>query len=478
MNSKTVQYLDATAQTAAQAGLTRVLRGLGFLAIAVVLTYLFQGWRAGVLAIGLTLNLVLFVAMFRMTFGDRLSLVDPGMIFVFVVFLYTFVPLISFEAFQFNFGAAADSRLYNIALDDDIISRVVTDANMVIAGFGSAYLIFRKAQMPQRPDVLEGSAVTAFWVVLVVALVARVALGAGTGDIYTDEYLVVQALPLFAIQLLNIVSDGLYVGLFGLLVHYVLARRYVLAGTIVAGCLALILVATSARTPLAMILFALIVVLDHIRKRLSVGVIATVIGLLLAVFTVLGAIRGDNDSLVSVVAQSEFLSVFTTALDIHQIFLAGSALDMNTALLLSDLLRLVPQQLITVQKIDPASWYVSTFYPIYGSSGGGLAFGMLAESELSGGALSALARGLALGSAICLALNVLTRGRSVWRYIIYLWLTISIYQCFRDTTFTLAGRFVFQFGPAMLLCLLLTTMLRREPHAARPDLPTYSGGSN
>ena len=141
---------------------------------------------------------------------------------------------------------------------------------------------------------------------------------------------------------------------------------------------------------------------------------------------------------------------------------------MNASLLVGDLMRLVPQQLLPFEKIDPASWYVGNFYPIYAEGGGGLAFGMVSESVLGGGKYVALIRGLALGGLIALAINFLSRRPSIWRLIVYVWLFINIYQCFRDTTFSLLGRFAFQFAPGLLLVLLLSQLLALRFFAPGP----------
>ena len=182
--------------------------------------------------------------------------------------------------------------------------------------------------------------------------------------------------------------------------------------------------------------------------------------LVVAVFLLLGLLRGGGDSVAAAFSNSEFMAVFVTALDVRQIYLTGASLGMNLTLFLADLVRLVPQQILPFEKIDPASWYVTTFYPEQAAEGGGMAFGMLAEAALSGGFVEALVRGMALGTVLSVAFNFLAKGRSIWRYVIYLWLITSIYQCFRDTTFTIGGRFVFQLLPAILLCASLTYLMR------------------
>lgn len=456
--------------------ISRFYPALGYFLISITLGMVFRDLRAGWLALVVAVNFLLFLTAWRAMFGQRLSYVDPGIIFLAVVAVYSMLPLLTTEAMNFNFGVLQDARLARIALDDGIISTTIANANAIMAGFGATYLLIRAPRMP----VLElpgPHVMVTLWLMFGLAFMVQVGLrlAGGGGGNYGDEYLLIQSLPVFVIQIFNILNNLFYVSLFGLLIYYFTARKLSALAILLVMSFFLFLVVTSARTPLVLIAFSVIVCWDHLYKRISPLVIFLLFVLIIGTFLILGSLRGGTTSLSGVFAQSEFMAVFVTALDIRQIYLAGSSLDMSGTLLLGDLLRLVPQQILPFEKVDPASWYVTTFYPEYAAQGGGFAFGMLAEAALSGGFIPALIRGLALGAVLSVVLNTLTKRHSIWTYIIYVWVAISVYQSFRDTTFTLFGRFFFQLAPAILLCVLLSSLLRRGDREISPPVQPAPG---
>jgi hypothetical protein len=194
-----------------------------------------------------------------------------------------------------------------------------------------------------------------------------------------------------------------------------------------------------------------------------------VLFLTLALFSILGVLRG-GDQFAAIASRSEFMAVFTTGLDLANRFETGDISSAVVAnLLTADLQRLVPQPLLPFQKFDPAVWYVRTFYPFVDEQGGGYAFGMVAESVLTGGAPSAIFRGVALGAALGLVNNWLVRRPGLFRAVVYMWLMAFIYLAYRDTTFTLAGRFLYQLAPSLIMVWALRWVLVRASQIIRPD---------
>ena len=92
---------------------------------------------------------------------------------------------------------------------------------------------------------------------------------------------------------------------------------------------------------------------------------------------------------------TEFESLFANAVHLDQV--RPTLEKLPPAFYLADVAAIIPQQLAPFTKIDRADWYVNKFFPEYAQAGGGLAFGTISESVLTGGWLSALAAGAALG---------------------------------------------------------------------------------
>lgn len=445
----------------------RLVFALAYVGVVAGVSLLLSSAPVWLLALVTLLAFATFVALWRVQFGGRLSYADPALLFLFVITVYTVIPLFTFEYFQFNLGAEGDSRLTHIVLDDALIYEVWLCANLAIAGFGGAYLVLRDARMP-RLEIPQGpvSALwTGLWASAAVGLAIFFSRERGT---YTDEYLFILGLPTLVIQALNIVSAMFYLCAWGLFAYYLTNGRKLFAVGLLVATLLYFLVTSEARSGLVLIAAAFFVIWDHFVRRFSALTIAAMAVTGLVVFLVLGLLRGGMLDINDAAGRSEFMAVFVTALDVQQLHIAGSTLDMNVSMLVSDLFRLIPQQLLSSEKIDPATWYVSNFYPAYGEGGGGLAFGMLSEAILGGGAFNAFLRGLTLGGIVSLVLNFLTRRTSVWHMLIYIWLFVSLYQCFRDTTFTLGGRFLFQFGPALLLVTVLAQLVRARVAQPRP----------
>ena len=442
--------------------LTAFLFGVGLTGIS-VLAIQWPPWLQAVITLAAA---IVFLLLWRLQFRGRLSYADPGIFFILVICLYTAIPLLMFEYYDYTFGRFTDPRLYHIVLDATLIADVWLSANLAMAGFGAAYLAFRKPRMPTLDYVPRG-AVGALWIGLALSIgvniIAFLGRGGGSGgggvNAYADEYLFFRTMPVYVIQIVNILLVTFQVAAFGLFAYYLRQKKFLIASGLLIACLAFFLVVTDARTMLVLLAGGFFILRDHLDKRLSPIVLGSAAVAGLFVFLFLGFIREGGMAITDAAGRNEFVAIFVTALDIQQLYITGSTLDMNYNLLLGDLFRLVPQQLLTFEKIDPATWYVANFYPHFAESGGGLAFGMVSEAALSGGGVSALLRGAALGTLISIAINYLTRVPSIWRLIIYAWLFINLYQCFRDTTFTLVGRFAFQFLPGILLVFVISQLL-------------------
>jgi hypothetical protein len=169
---------------------------------------------------------------------------------------------------------------------------------------------------------------------------------------------------------------------------------------------------------------------------------------------------------------SEFEILMGNALDLAHKQSTGSLGMLPEGFHFADLTGLVPQQLAPFPKVDPADWYVNTFYPVYASQGGGLAFGTISEAVLTGGWVSAAARGAALG--FCFAevhRFYMRRSSHYWVLAFYVWLATLSYQSFRNRTFVLLLLFVYRFLPVMIAVKVLVTVLNRAArqfHVTRP----------
>ena len=127
----------------------------------------------------------------------------------------------------------------------------------------------------------------------------------------------------------------------------------------------------------------------------------------------------------------------------------------------TDLVAVIPSQLLPFQKVDLADWYVSKFYPEAKESGQGLAFGVIAQSIIGWTWLELAIRGVILGFVFAKLHSFYRRhGSRLWVTIFYVWLTVYAYQSFRATSFTLWPLFLQWFVPTVIVIESARTVLR------------------
>jgi hypothetical protein len=212
-----------------------------------------------------------------------------------------------------------------------------------------------------------------------------------------------------------------------------------------------------SRTEIALLLLSVTAMYHVLVRPLSLTLIAGAAAAGLLGFLVLGALRSGHAIPNPFAAATEFESLLGNA--VHLARLGRAIDDVPAGLYFADLAALVPQQLLPFTKIDAGAWYVARFFPDFAAAGGGLAFGTIAEAVLTGGALSALLRGAALG--LCFATVhrwYVHRARSFWAFVFYIWLMTLCYQSFRNTTFSLGVLIVYRFLPAVVMVTVLAAL--------------------
>jgi hypothetical protein len=216
--------------------------------------------------------------------------------------------------------------------------------------------------------------------------------------------------------------------------------------------------------------FAYLVAASVYVKGLSMARIAAMGIPGLGLFMLAGLLRNpvEGAGAFTALQSGEFTVLFINAIDLQQRFDDGFAAEARFTFYLVDLLRLIPAQLLDGVKVDPATWYVETFYPEFHDSGGGLAFGVMAESVAGYGAPEAAARGALLALIFAWAANRLIEGRSsATKVFAYVWLVVLSYQSFRNTTLSLAVYALYQLVPMLLFLGLFKLTAARGSRAAQ-----------
>ena len=193
----------------------------------------------------------------------------------------------------------------------------------------------------------------------------------------------------------------------------------------------------------------------------------------LVLFMVAGLLRDKNPDAnwLDLFLTGEFTALFINAVDLKTRFASGWWDDLRFSFYLIDIVRLIPSQLLGGAKLDPAKWYAETFYPAYYDAGGGFAFGLLSESIAGTGVFDSAVRGILLGLIFAACANrLLGHSLSVRKTFVYVWMVVLCYQSYRDTTFSLAVRGLYQLVPMLLLMSLFRRIALTR---SRPQTVTH-----
>jgi hypothetical protein len=136
--------------------------------------------------------------------------------------------------------------------------------------------------------------------------------------------------------------------------------------------------------------------------------------------------------------------------------------------LASEVLLLVPSQLLPFNKIDPTQWYTDQ-----SDDAGFFLFGVVAQSLMGLGHLELILRGIVVGLLLALVHNHWQRRpHSLWTNLLYVWLAIMIYNSVRNTSLYLLAPILLRFLPVRLLTTVCAsafeTVARRSPPMSDP----------
>lgn len=438
--------------------------------------------------IWLALSILVVVLIFQRSlppvpFGEPRPL-DLGVFFAWTVAAYSVFPLIGTALANLGIGDLQEARLDGIPQEMAVFS-VGFMYLLFLTGFALSYNTVRKCSyknmsvpswnLPSRRDILVVAILLLSLKLCLFA--ARMALDIKQGDNYLATYTEFVEQPLLVQQIVGILAAWELPASI-LLIVVVIARDtrlHLWVGAFVAAQIVIAIAGGGGRTyafACALAYLAARTLFDR-NMRSSAVVIAGVAGLL--IFVVAGQLRHSmiaNEELPSlyILQGGEFLSLFTNALDLSEKRIYLEDQQFRIGLYLVDIMRLFPRQIVGDLKLDPAVFYVTTFYPEFSREGGGLAFGAISESALGFGPIEALVRGALIGGLYAMVARAcLGRHRNVTRAFIYTWFLVLSYQAIRDTTLSVFPRFVFQMVPILLLLKMTRTLNPREHLANLKD---------
>jgi len=197
-------------------------------------------------------------------------------------------------------------------------------------------------------------------------------------------------------------------------------------------------------------------------KLLAGGVFGLIVFQFLGICRGVGGVPSIEDFMRTGISISEFESLWTNAVDLLRIKQSGG-LDVSFTTRFGELFSFVPSQLLWFSKSSLADWYLDTFYPVYKAAGGGLAFGVISQAVIGSGIFEAAIRGAILGALAGWIMKwVRTPSNIWWKLPVHLYMLVWIYQCVRDTTFSLLGGIVQTVLPAMVVIAIIAGLVCRK----------------
>jgi oligosaccharide repeat unit polymerase len=412
---------------------------------------------------------------------------EVGAVYLTVVTLYMAYPLIGYLALGQVYTPLNDSRLTQLQPGPEEVGSIGWLYVWHLVSFALTYLIVRgrtriRSAPLRRPGTPVFIAVVAIYLAIegfVIFLGLFYNIGAQS---YAETYLAVRRLPLLFAQLANHLSGIKYVLsimlLAALFSRYSTSKPIIAAWIVVSG--AVTMARLGSRTQLVLLVLSAAMMYHSVVKPLSPRVVLSIAATGLTGFIVFGILRngmmlpGGGIAWNPFVYASEFENLFANG--VHLARVKDSIPELPMAFYLADFAALVPQQFAPFVKVDRADWYVVTFFPEYAAIGGGLAFGTIAEVILTGGWISAVARGMVLGIAFGALHRFYVRHMDrFWVFVFYVWVTTLSYQTFRNSTFALLVLIAFRFLPALLVVNILARMLKRSTH--RDPGPVVAGAA-
>lgn len=419
----------------------------------------------------MTAIVIMFVAVLWRRDGSPPYL-DVGVVCVAVTFIYLAYPLLAFLLAGLEWSEISDNRFLVYMATPVEFAQVAWWGTAYLVCLGATYIAVRKypavggnvrLEIPDRTIVT--AMVALFVLIFVYVQVIQIAFNVDLNPTYgtREDVRTAAQLPLVLMQVTQ-----KFVGI-GIVLQFALilllvnkfddpAWRWTLILWATVQVITIILV-FGARS--SMVFFALAWLLAHQRLRrpltpaalVSVGVAILGGALLYGLARDIGGHAQAADSPFS--ANTEFQALYATAYDLLRMRETGTLGELPWQLYLADLLRLIPQQLLPFEKIDPGEWYLD----LLGLRGSrlGFMFGVTAEAAVGLGLGEMALRGCIVGLCFGLIHNWYCRNATrFWPTLFYLWLCVWSYYTYRASTFYLLAHVLFAFIPTLVFAKLVS----------------------
>jgi len=443
-------------------------------------------YLAAPLAASFAIWLTFVLAIYRKS--NSLPVVDVGIFLATAVLVYTCFPLMSMLIAGVELTAFSDNRLRVRAPDAREVGLFFWFYVVFLAGFSVSYSLSRQREIIVPRLFPAGSAIRLSVIFSILGLMGfffalRIATGIDISPSYS-EYVenaqVYASMPLALRQVVGHLGGMLFIAKLALLAivfQNIQNRTWRYFGVLWIGAeLVMPFIQLGSRSN-ALLLGMGAVMFYHLHVKSLRGI--TLFGLALvglSGFLIQGVLRsafspGELQGLDALTAANEFQSVFATGFDLYKRY-TEEGLIVPWQVYIGDFLRIWPQQLSPITKIDQSEWYLKVIG--YAGEGVGFTFGAVAEGVIGFGLPQLFFQGLLLGWVLAKIHNACAKraGKLLW-LLFYVWFCTKVYVSFRSSTFYWLTYVAYDFLPYVVVL----NILRFAINGARssPNLPNNAG---
>lgn len=204
------------------------------------------------------------------------------------------------------------------------------------------------------------------------------------------------------------------------------------------------------RTYFAFLVLGVLLSYHKLVRPISIPALAAFGILFLSLLQVYGYLRDYSNKPVDFSTATEFQILMGTALHVRDMIEGG--LSVPPQVLWSELLMLIPQQLLPIEKMDPSNWYLVVSG--LDETGSGYMFGVQSQAEIGWGNAELVIRGVVLALVLSFIHRQYSKHDTSFLVTVsYVWLLTAIYYSYRAGTFYLLTYVVFRL--LVFICVFL-----------------------
>lgn len=399
--------------------------------------------------------------------------------------LYSLMPFLTYLLAGMRYGLLSDPRLRIYAASPKEYEAFAWRYVVYLVSFGTAYVLIRgrasirsgNVQLPDRQTVvaLLAMALVFSGILHSFEMLYGLDFAVSYDSALSDAYSAFQRLPLIARQALPKIYSSIFILKLGLLTILIASWRrrrwrYVVYGWL---CVATIgyLFEMGARTELMLLFLSTALLYHRLVRPLKPAAVLTGGALLFVALLGFGLMRGgsslgenignlqmvlSHDSGELVTASSEFETLFAGTYDLYRMKQAGLIEGVPWQIYTTEILMLIPQQILPFEKVDVQEWYLErSGHPSY------FMYGPVAQAILGLDWIELVLRGSLLAWLLARIHRWYARhAGSFWGTLFYVWLMVWSYYTIRSSTLYFLAFILYQYIPTIFFLYMIRELLR------------------